>query len=607
MKLPAIKDIINKTVNTFLRFPFAIIISLIGTFTAMIMITGRDRNEFSEQIMLNILHTCFIGIVWFVSIDLFCEFKKIVKSKKLIFRIIGAVLLIAYYFYLPVPFLNIHIYRGVLIALALHLFVSFIPYMVKEKQVSFWNFNQEIFVRAAVSVVFSAVVFIGISVAVLAADELFKLSVNEDFYFQLWVFVVGIFNTFVFLGGFPENFETDEKAVKLPAFLKILGQYILLPLVTIYFAILYIYSIGIIMKWEMPKGIISYLVLGFSFTGIFSLLLVFPLQTSENRSWIKIFAKWFYIALIPLILLLFVAIWQRIKQYGITENRYFIIVLAIWLFGISIYMLVTKQKNIKIIPISLSIIAFMAGIGPLSAFNISKFSQIKQLEKILTENKIYSDGKIQIQENLPDSVANQIESVVNYITNTHGYKPFTKFIPKSELDSVYVAKNKNDIRTEILLKFGIEAYRYDYYAYQKYEKHYYYSAKYNNNVLFIKGFDYIIDFNEYLGSGYSDVEKDYQLGNEQFLKLKINSSKKDLCLMIDTNLIEFSIKEFIKTLEQNLNNNIAYDIDPKLLVLTDSTEKMNVKIEFNILEAYKPDSLDLYFSRLSGKIFVGLN
>ena len=87
----------------------------------------------------------------------------------------------------------------------------------------------------------------------------------------------------------------------------------------------------------MPSGWIGYLVSSVAALGILSLLLVHPIKERKENGWIRTYGRWFYLALVPSIVMLLLAIWQRIAQYGITEKRYFLIVLSLWLAGMRIH------------------------------------------------------------------------------------------------------------------------------------------------------------------------------------------------------------------------------------------------------------------------------
>lgn len=601
MKFPSVQLIIEIFFKTFNRFPLAILMAIIGSFCSIIIVDS-EKPDVNENLYLNILHTCFIGIVWFISIDLFAEFRKMKTGYKIMMRIIASVLLLIYYFLLPDDFLNLHIYRGVIIAIALHLFVSFIPFLTKGKQKAFWNFNQELFLRASVSVVYSAILFIGISVAVGAASYLFGLNISEPFYFKLWIFIVGIFNTFVFLSGVPEDFDIEEGKLPYPVFLKILAQFILLPLVTIYIAIIYVYTIGILVKLELPEGIISYMVLAFSIVGIFSLLLIYPLQDSEKHKWIKIYSKWFYVALIPMIILLFVSISLRINQYGITENRYLIVILAIWLLGLSIYMLATKLQNIKIIPLSLAIVAIIAGIGPLSAFNISKNSQLNRLEKVMIENNIFENGKITKIENLDYEISTQIESIVNHINNTYGYKPFYKYFGESKLDSLSEINNNMDLRWEILEMIGIS---YDaYYGNATDSNYFYYTVSNEDNFRNITGYDFIYRFGNYFYEEDAIYQKDFQISENKKITLVMASKNDVFQISSDSAIVKLSLKALYNEIHSNYNTLSKYDISKDSLSLIGEDENLKIKFEIDIFEGRYFSDNNFFISNIGGDILI---
>ena len=146
-----------------------------------------------------------------------------------------------------------------------------------------------------------------------------------------------------------------EKNSDYPVILKFFTQYVLVPLLLIYSVILYFYSAKILINWELPRGWVSYLVLAYSVVGILAILLVHPLKEDSTKSWVKIFSKIFYYTLAPLIILLFVAIFTRILEYGYTEPRYFVLIIALWLTTVVFYFIFNKKQAIKFVPMSLFI------------------------------------------------------------------------------------------------------------------------------------------------------------------------------------------------------------------------------------------------------------
>ncbi len=589
MKLPSIKILLKGGLDTFLRFPFAIITAIAGTIISIYVI-DLDYKEIKEyQYLVNIIHTCIIGLALFISITLFSEQKQLKELIKYVLRLTGVALLAGYYYYLPEDILLVHIIRAILIGLGLHCLVAFAGFIKKGRLNGFWQFNKELFIRLLTALLYTGVLYGGLSLAMVAIDQLLGVEIDDKYYFKLWVVMAGVFNIWFFLAGVPKDFKKLEASDDYPKGLKIFTQYVLIPLVTIYVLILYIYVIKIIIDWEWPVGWVSYLVLSFSITGIFALLLVYPIQNIITNKWIRTYSKWFYWALFPLIVLLFLAVWRRVSEYGFTENRYFVLILAFWLAGISIYLLINNLKNIKIIPISLCLIAFLSSFGPWGAFSISKESQLKRLENVLSENNILINGKIQkvVKKKISFNDIRDISSIVEYLSDIHGYKTLQPFY-KENLDTIFFDSLYLHKPTELVSLIGLEYInkwqrRQDEY----YEEHFYYYMDFYNqqNVFNIKDYKYFFNYSNYFYN-YDDIEDTIYTNSYKVQEgdLKVIYSPDDISLnltMNDSMDLHFNLKPLITTLGEkyptyNSANNISLDD----MTLEAENNNMKVKIYF---------------------------
>jgi hypothetical protein len=125
--------------------------------------------------------------------------------------------------------------------------------------------------------------------------------------------------------------------------------------------------------------------------------------------------------MVPAIVMLLLAIGKRIAQYGVTENRYLLAVLSGWLALISLYFIISRARNIKLIPITLCIVAFGTSLGPWGAFGVSERSQTGRLFRLLEKNNILSNDMIQ---SAPGDVSfedrKEISAVLDYLVTTHG-------------------------------------------------------------------------------------------------------------------------------------------------------------------------------------------
>jgi hypothetical protein len=140
------------------------------------------------------------------------------------------------------------------------------------------------------------------------------------------------------------------------------------------------------------------------------------------------FSRRYYAALLPMLVLLFLAIWRRISEYGITERRYFVLGLAVWLAGVVLYFLFSRKKSIKVIPASLCVLAFAISFGPWGAFSVSEQSQLERLTGYLTANRILVEGKVhRAPAEVPLDDARNITSIIRYLDETHGLSSIQKW------------------------------------------------------------------------------------------------------------------------------------------------------------------------------------
>ncbi len=192
----------------------------------------------------------------------------------------------------------------------------------------------------------------------------------------------------------------------------------------------------IIVTAQWPVGWVSNLILGFSVAGILSLLLIHPVRNEDNNKWILAFSKFFYFALFPLLILLFFAIARRVSDYGITEFRYFVLLLAVWLAFMGVYFLVSAAKSIKLIPLSLCLLAFLSSFGPWGAFSVSIASQKGRLNRLFEKNHMLVDGKlIRSDKKISFADRKKISATLEYLVSTHGYSCLQPYFSQN-LDSL---------------------------------------------------------------------------------------------------------------------------------------------------------------------------
>jgi hypothetical protein len=453
MKFPSLNIFVHSIKNVLSRFPFEIVFALLGTLAATVLIEISELKVEAENFCLRLIMVANLGLVLSLSLSLFFENNACSLLKKILLRCSILLLLVGLFFLIDPLKRETDFFRFILLALAAHLSVSFAAYFGKGHINAFWQFNRVIFLRFLIGGIYSAALFLGLAAAVGSMNFLFNFNFDWDTFAILWVWIVGIFQTVFFLSGVPVNLNGLEKDTTYPHGLKIFTQFVLIPLATVYAIILLAYEAKILLEWELPKGLVSNLILGYAVFGLLSLLLIYPVRNQDENKWLKTFSRSFYYVLIPLILLLLWAVLARVIDYGITEERYFLIILAAWLTFINAYFLLSKSQNIMIIPFSLCLLTIVSVYGPQGAFSTSRRSQINELKELFgNHGSLDGDKIISLKLKPGKEDMSRMINIVDYLVNMHGIESFSPILKRDlgivqdSLLSVN-AKKKYDSRT----------------------------------------------------------------------------------------------------------------------------------------------------------------
>ncbi|MES1259819.1 MAG: DUF4153 domain-containing protein [Gemmatimonadota bacterium] len=316
----------------------------------------------------------------------------------------------------------------------LHLLAAFAPFIGAEGTNGFWQYNKALFLRGLTAAIYAGVLYVGLAIALAALDKLFGVNVIPETYGRLWFFLAFVFATMIFVAGVPDDLDALATQYDYPNGLRAFTQFVLVPLVAIYLVILTIYLVKVLVTQQWPSGWIGYLVSSVAVAGILSWLLVQPLEERPEFAWVKPFTRGFYIALMPAIVMLWLAIWQRVQQYGITERRYGLIVLSVWLAAIAVYYTQSRSRNIKLIPATLCVVIIGTYAGPTGAYSVARRSQMGRLQQVLERNSLIAGGKLQRATNaVPDSDRVAISAGFQYLTEVHGYQSVAAWLPDSLL------------------------------------------------------------------------------------------------------------------------------------------------------------------------------
>jgi hypothetical protein len=442
-KLFSLRKLTEGLISAITNYPMVILIATALGLRCIGLVHYEESDLFDEALPWMLAQG--LGISLFFALHTVSRYRKLPRPASLgILALgIGVLYLIGYHFdyMMSMAREETMVLEVIGYALACHLLVAFLPFFRKNTLNGFWQYNKSLFLRAFTTILYTVVLFGGLSGAIAAIQELFNVEFTEKIYAYLWFIMAFPVSAFIFCAGVPlaDDIDALESASDLPSGLRLFVQFVLLPLVVVYLCILYAYMGKIILSWSLPQGWVTILIMAFSVIGMLAMLLVHPFQQLTEHAWIKVITKNYYRSLLPLLVLQYVAIFTRISDYGFTSARWAVVAITAWLTFITVYKVFFKGKNIILIPSTLFIVAILFLIGPLSHRSISVWSQTAKINRLVkTLNLIDAKGKLKVYEanSTTDSLMGEIYSATRYLNRNHqctGLEPYINFPTESEI------------------------------------------------------------------------------------------------------------------------------------------------------------------------------
>jgi len=531
------KENLSDTKKSIRRFPITILFSIVLTIMLVYlnehMYTG-DNTESLQRINMVLA----LGIPLSLSIALYMEnaFKSFKSS---IIAQIGTLFLLPVYYYLLLKDLTFE--SGIRFAGTIIFFILFVFYSSKlNKKLGYERYVIKLISGGLITAIYAAVLYGGLAIILFTIQALFDVNIQGKLYYYIFLLVIFIFGVIQFLSKIPHN-EDDPTKYDYAKALKILLTYIVIPLIVVYTIILYVYFIKIIITWVWPKGLVSHLVLWYTTLSVGIIFLITPI-IEENKI-AKSFKKFFPIFILPILGMMFISIGQRISQYGFTENRYFVVILGLWVLGVMLYFNIRRFSNNLIIPISLSLVILISVYGPLSSFSVAKRAQNNRLESVLRDNDILVNGYIVKNLNVSKDGQQEINNILSYFDKYHSIEDIDVLPDGFEL-----------VNTEDLLGFQ---YNPEYYYYENNQYFGYYSNLEQYSID-ISEYDYLFNITAWNQQAIvaEDVQVKYNTDNQVLEVLDKNSIN---YITININDVALSFYNKLKTNEGPVKDVLGID------------------------------------------------
>ena len=369
------------------RFPLAVAIAALLTFYKL----SQDIVGDAELRTLGALAGSFL---WVVAVDFYVEAQRRTYPARIVLWLAGILAIVVLFRFAWDVWLSPPLVLGgllLLVGLAGHLGRG-------ESNSTFWLFNHRLWLGALLALVGAGMLGAGLSIILETLKLLFGLSLPSRWHDHVWTVSLGLVAPVSFLAfaprGFNDSITASEEGEFTMRAIAALVKFVLVPLLLAYTAILYAYAIKIVLAWELPKGTLGALVVGYLLVGAATLLVGYPSRETGGPLVRLFWRYWVWLAALPVVLL-FIAVSRRIADYGLTEERYLMVLVGVWaliLAGIRIVR--GGDFDLRLLPGVLALLLLAASFGPGGAIGFSVMSQKEELASILTEKGMLVDGKV---------------------------------------------------------------------------------------------------------------------------------------------------------------------------------------------------------------------
>ena len=391
MDLTAIKKYPSQISTAFKRFPLAVAFAIFTTIAFIYVFESYGSINYSKLTYWLFIYPITATMIA-LTISLVQESR---KKFSIIPHIVAGAVWLAISIALAFYFVSTNNYTERTYVFATWLFIyttSFLsifvaPFFKQKDENGFWVFLMKNAKAAVIAGAISVVLLAAIEGFLFGFFNLFdiKSTSGKPFFCSAIICSCTIF-PILFFSGIPSIDECLQEAPALNKFQVSTNKFLFLPILSLYIILLYAYIAKIIIQWEMPKGMVSYLVSVSMLLLLLRVTLMHPERIDPKPSFEKKLLKILPTACIPLVILMSVGILRRISDYGISEDRYYIAAVNIFYYIIIAILLIDKiKRKSKYIAIVFCSMFFILTNGPLSAINVTHRVWMESIKTALAE------------------------------------------------------------------------------------------------------------------------------------------------------------------------------------------------------------------------------
>ncbi|MEJ2216365.1 MAG: DUF4153 domain-containing protein [Gemmatimonadota bacterium] len=337
-------------------------------------------------------------------------------------------------------------WRATLLVAAVALGITLVPLAATPagdaRDRRFREVNLRLITRVVGVALYAAALYFGLALAISAVNSLFELHLNTKIYGHVFGAIAFGLVPWIVVGGAPAITAPPGPPAEGMRVLRRFGVYLFLPLLAIYYLILYAYMVRIAATGELPRNLVSPLALLAGLIGAVGVMMfagageagagegaqasegaqagAAPSANTDTPWAIRMASPLF----LPLGILGIWAVGVRVAQYGWTEPRYLrvaVLVALLLLAVLGTWAIVRRRRLLAYpVPLVLLVAALLCALGPWSASAVARRSQQARLAAGLRLADVDTAAVPAVVRSVPDSVYRTIESTGDFLAGHFG-------------------------------------------------------------------------------------------------------------------------------------------------------------------------------------------
>jgi len=350
------------------RFPFTVV--FIGLLTLFCISEAWDV-DWREEMHAAAGISLSLGVLLSLALYQWCEFMQ-ASRRSLLCQIAVVAIVTANFIYLYVRGNYFSLAEGVGYAsayIALVVAIFFVPVLRRSSMKLQWSYSVGVFGAFAMAVLMSIIMSFFTTIVFGTLSMLFQCSPFKVA-MTFGILLAGTLPVLVGLRYIPsyDELETEAGGVNKSA-ISVFCKNVLLPMALCYTLILYVYALKILFTFTLPNGNVCWMVIGLVTA---CLLIVYGLQgyvcyadtKAATKRLAAVSIRLLPGLLLPLLVLMSVAIFYRIGEYGITARRLYVATFNIWAYITVAYLLFAKLPKLNLVASSFAIVFLLTSIVP---------------------------------------------------------------------------------------------------------------------------------------------------------------------------------------------------------------------------------------------------